>query len=264
MRAFPDIEQSVREKFNDPASKKILEIAEKLRTPKSRTFRVREDGAEQELTVTRLGAGPLETPYGEFWMVKFGINDAWQKYTALIKSSDFDLDRIEPVFSKKDSLMVRIDSGCETGQVFHDKTCDCREQLHHTMEAVAKEGEGIIVNIPSQDGRGQGIGFKLSTLFLQKSLGINTVEAAAVMAKQDSVDVRTYGGVIGVLKYLGINPGESKINLATNNPDKIAIFTDNGYATDDRPVHIPPTEYTAHHLAAKGAHLGHNLGPNKR
>lgn len=152
---------------------------------------------------------------------------------------------------------MRIDSGCETGQVFGDRTCECREQLTLAMKTVAERTEGLIVNIPHQDGRGLGLPFKLATLRLQALLQMNTVESANAIAPNGVIDVRTYGGVIGILKYFTI-PETTKVNLASNNPHKSGIFAENGYKVEDyTPMVIPPTDLTRDHLLAKQDHLGH-------
>jgi GTP cyclohydrolase II len=141
-----------------------------------------------------------------------------------------------------------------------DNTCECREQLHETMQNIIDNEEGMIVHIPHQDGRGKGIPFKLATLFLQKELGLNTVESAAYLANKDKIDVRTYAGVVGVLKFFNIDPEITKINLATNNPDKLKVFEENGYTIDNTPLQIKPNDNTRHHLDAKKKYLEHNLG----
>jgi GTP cyclohydrolase II len=78
------------------------------------------------------------------------------------------------------------------------------------------------------------------------------------------IDVRTYSGVIGILKYFKV-PATMHINLATNNPKKAGIFGENGYVVGDfTPVVIEPTEHTGLHLEAKQTHLGHiKLVPKK-
>lgn len=124
------------------------------------------------------------------------------------------------------------------------------------MQTIEQVGEGIIVNIPRQDGRGMGVSFKLATLWLQEHLRVNTIQSAGLLAPDGTIDIRTYAGVIGVLKFFGI-PESCVINLATNNPDKITIFNENGYQVDNLPIVIEPTEHTAHHLEAKEVHLNH-------
>ncbi len=227
---------------------------------KSERFCITEDGEKYALIVQRRGLGILETPYGKVWQFDFEINDRWGKYTAIVKS-DLDWETFQPIFSNKERLVVRTDSGCETGQVFLDLTCDCKDQLNQAIQLICEKGEGIIVNIPRQDGRGMGLPFKLGTLLLQEELGLNTVESAAVLAEGGVIDVRTYSGVVGILNFFGV-PITTKIDLATNNPDKETVFRDNGYRVDKTiAVKVEPTIHTARHFDAKAEHLDHrNIG----
>ncbi len=113
------------------------------------------------------------------------------------------------------------------------------------------------MNIPHQDGRGMGISFKLATLWLQDTLGVDTVESASILAPGGVIDVRTYAGVVGILRFFGI-PESSIINLASNNPKKAKVFEENGYKIGDFvPIVIEPTEHTQKHLKAKQDKLGH-------
>ncbi len=140
-----------------------------------------ENGAAINMPVTRKGMGPLETDFGRFWHARFDTGDQWGDYHALIACNEIDMATGLPKFSADQPLLVRTDSGCITGQVFHDKTCDCRQQLHQAMAEVSQKGEGIIVHIPGQDGRGMGLDFKLATLHIQERLGADTVQAACII-----------------------------------------------------------------------------------
>jgi 3,4-dihydroxy 2-butanone 4-phosphate synthase/GTP cyclohydrolase II len=162
-----------------------------------------------------------------------------------------------PVFEDSDKLMLRIDSGCDSGQKFADLTCDCRDQLLLAMQEIAKVGKGVVINMPPQDGRGMGSPFKLATLSLQEQLHITTVEAASILADGGQIDKRTYAGAIAILRFFLVSK-KREILLMTNNPDKLSVFEENGYRTVKRvPVIIPPTAYTRHHLEAKQLYLGH-------
>lgn len=158
--AFPAIKMQVTETFNDERSRQKLTMAERLIIPSSRNVLVTENRTEIDLGVSRNGAGPLKTPFGDIWMFNFLVSDNWQKYTALIKCQDIAPDTLQPIFKNPNHMMVRIDSGCETGQVFLDQTCECREQLHETMKNIISHGEGVIIHIPTQDVRNQKCAFK--------------------------------------------------------------------------------------------------------
>lgn len=234
----------------------FLNLLKRSMEPFSKRISVTENNITRYYAVERRGIGILKTEHGKFWQYNFAIDDQWERYSAIVKA-ELDTGRLIPVFKKKDQLVLRTDSGCETGQVFGDLTCECRGQLHLALKTLSEIGEGMIINIPRQDGRGMGLTFKLATLWIQDVLGVNTVESASLLAPGGVIDIRTYSGVICILKFFGI-PGTCKINLATNNPKKAEVFAENGYAVADYiPIVIEPNEYTEVHLRAKQEHLGH-------
>ena len=223
--------------------------------PLTKRILVHENGSSRWYAVERRGIGVLNTKNGKFWQFDFAIDDHWVKYSVIVRAqlnTEF-----MPVFQNKEQLVLRTDSGCETGQVFGDCSCECCEQLLLAMKKLDEIGEGMIVHIPRQDGRGMGLPFKLATMWLQDELKLDTVESASLLAPGGVIDVRTYAGVICILKFFEI-PVTSQINLATNNPKKAEIFEGNGYfAGDFEPIIVAPTADTLRHLLAKQQHLGH-------
>lgn len=255
----PDLSE-LSKKYDVSQSKieEVLDLAQRSMNPVSKRIAVTEDGETRYYAVERRGLGILETCFGKLWHYHFTIDDQWREYSAIVKA-ELDYTTLQPVFRDKETLIVRTDSGCATGQVFADLTCDCREQLHLAMKTISDAREGIIVNIPAQDGRGMGLPFKLATLLIQKELGVDTVESAGMLAPGGIIDVRTYSGVVGVLKFFDI-PATTRINLATNNPYKENVFKENGYSLSDNiPMLITPNKHTERHLRAKKNHLGHKL-----
>jgi 3,4-dihydroxy 2-butanone 4-phosphate synthase/GTP cyclohydrolase II len=244
-----------RNKISVEEVDQLINQAKQSMIPLGKQIDVVENGTMRWFIVTRRGVGIIKTDYGQFHQFDFQIDDQWEKYSVIFRGK-LD-DKLMPIFSMPELLLIRTDSGCETGQVFGDRTCECREQLQLALKTVANRGEGMVVNIPHQDGRGMGLPFKLATLRLQVQLKLNTVEAAYAIAPNGVIELRTYSGVIGVLKYFGV-PETTKINLATNNPHKAKIFMENGYSVVDyTAIRIEPTEHTEVHLQAKQEHLGH-------
>jgi GTP cyclohydrolase II len=236
-----------------------VERAKRAMTPRAESFSVVERGRRLTLEITRLGVGRLKTAFGHFEHFDFRVlpreTDPWEKYSVIVLSSLSD--NFLPNIFPSGPILVRVDSGCETGQLFGDKTCECREQLDAALRAVATNGSGVVISIPRQDGRGMGLPFKLATLTLQLELGVDTVEASSLLEPIASRDTRTYAGAVGILRYLGAQ-NSTPIRLLTNNPKKLEVFEENGFVDLQRvPLVVPSTPDTEHHLAAKQKQLGH-------
>lgn len=248
----------VVEKYGlDPSVvERAIEEAKRSVVKTQRTIAVREKGKVHPLLVSRLGVGPLEIDgAGVFELFDFDIDDPWRKYSVLVRS---DLgENFRPSIFPLGPVLMRVDSGCETGQLFGDRTCECKNQLVEALVRIHEHGSGMVINIPRQDGRGMGLPFKLATLRLQRDLGVDTVESGALLDPNKSRDIRTYAGVVAILKFFGATE-DTPLRILTNNPKKLAIFQENGFK-DVQPVGIviEPTEHTERHLKAKQDELGH-------
>lgn len=254
----PDMDEIVRKSGKSATDvADFLEAVKHSMEPLQKRIAVVEAGTNRFYAVERRGVGILNTNYGKFWQFSFAIDDQWEKYSVIVKA-ELDLMTLTPIFSNKGQLVLRTDSGCETGQVFGDLTCECRGQLKLAMQLLVDTGEGMVINIPRQDGRGMGLTFKLATLWIQDVLKVHTVESASLLAPGGVIDVRTYSGVVCILKFFGV-PSSCIINLATNNPDKVRVFGENDYvlAKDLVPMVVEPTVHTVDHLRAKEEHLNH-------
>ena len=215
--------------------------------------------AQKPYRVIKTGIGPIKTKYGNFYQMVFKVKDENLSYFVVIKS-DIDKNSMLPVFNENEDIFLRIDSGCVSGQVFHDLNCDCREQLEIAMEKLSREKQGLIIHIPNQDGRGKGTDFKLATLYLQEQIGINTIEAFTLLEKDnrlENLDCRKYEGAVTILKFLDI---KSRIIMGTNNPLKLKTLEENGFEVKQEPILAEVTAFTARHLEAKKKALGHILG----
>lgn len=115
-----------------------------------------------------------------------------------------------------------------------------------------EDNGGLIIYL-RQEGRGIGLVNKLKAYNLQDQ-GMDTIRANHALGFH--TDERSYGIAIEILKYLGI----SRINLLTNNPDKIDAFSSSGIGIENRiPLMIEPRPENRHYLATKRNALGHLL-----
>ncbi|HEX4022412.1 MAG TPA: GTP cyclohydrolase II [Acidobacteriaceae bacterium] len=150
--------------------------------------------------------------------------------------------------------MVRIHSQCTTGDVFHSLRCDCHDQLHLALCAIAKEGTGVLL-YEQQEGRGIGLMEKLRAYELQEQ-GLDTIEANLQLGH--AVDLRDYALPVEILRFLGIR----SLRLMTNNPDKINAVHAAGIEIVERlSADVPNNPHSAHYLATKRARLGHLCSP---
>lgn len=186
------------------------------------------------------------------------VNDEWRDYYVLYIGL-LDQNKMPNLAENNDKeIIVRIDSGCLTGMVFGDRTCDCHEQLLIAIDSAIENGIGFIIHIPSQDGRGMGIDFKLKTLDEQYYNHLNTVESAKKVSHLENIDRRTYHGAVGCLKLLGVKLN-MRLNIATNNPEKIEAFKLAGFTNlnTSRVFATHISDEVKKHLSAKQQFLGH-------
>ena len=149
--------------------------------------------------------------------------------------------------------LVRVHSECLTGDVFASARCDCGAQRDLALELIAAEGNGALIYLRGQEGRGIGLGEKIRAYALQET-GYDTVDAN--LALGHPVDARDYADAAEILRHLGAN----SIRLLTNNPDKTAAMASNGIAVAAQvPIVIAPTEQNAAYLDTKRERMGHGL-----
>lgn len=150
-----------------------------------------------------------------------------------------------------DTVNVRFHSECITGEVFHSRKCECGQQLDAAMKFVQENG-GMIIYL-RQEGRNIGIINKLRAYALQEQ-GFDTVEANLKLGLP--ADGRDFGVAIEMLKILNV----AKVNLLTNNPEKLKALENSGVLLNERiPLEIDSNPTSASYLNKKKDYFGHLL-----
>lgn len=196
-----------------------------------------------ECLVQKIEEIPLPTRYGEFRLTIFEDTIYRENHIALVKGE----------IKKDDPTIVRVHSQCLTGDTFGSSRCDCGDQLHRSMELIEKAGNGVVLYIINQEGRGIGLVNKIKAYAMQDK-GLDTVEANQKLGFKP--DQRDYGIGAQILVSLGVN----KLRLITNNPRKFIGLAGYGLEIVDRiPIEIPPGEANLHYLRTKKEKMGHIL-----
>lgn len=184
----------------------------------------------------------IPTQDGEYQLCLYTTNQDDKEHLALIMGDVRD----------RPGILVRVHSECFTGDVLGSRRCDCGEQLHRSIQAIAEAGSGILIYL-RQEGRGIGLLDKLRAYNLQ-DLGYDTVEANLVLGHQ--ADERDYTIGTAILRDLGVE----SVSLLTNNPAKIKHLRKLGIPVVKRiPLEPTVTEENAGYLIAKVERMNHLL-----
>lgn len=184
----------------------------------------------------------IPTDYGVFTVYAFSENEEdWSPHLVWVaENTDFST-----------TVNVRFHSECITGEVFHSKKCECGQQLDAAMKYMSENG-GVIIYL-RQEGRNIGIINKLRAYELQEK-GWDTVEANLKLGLP--ADGRNFDVAVEMLNILKIR----KINLLTNNPDKIRSIENSDIILNSRiPLEMDSNKENESYLAKKKKYFGHLL-----
>jgi GTP cyclohydrolase II len=151
-----------------------------------------------------------------------------------------------------DPVPVRLHSACLTGDLFGSLRCDCGEQLRGSLRVFGNRGGGVLLYL-AQEGRGIGLGNKLRAYCLQQE-GLDTMDADGTLGF--GADERRYDAAVAILRYLEIE----RIQLLTNNPDKVRAVREGGVAVLERePLYGQLNRHNVQYVTAKVHRAGHWL-----
>lgn len=150
----------------------------------------------------------------------------------------------------EEPVLVRLHSECFTGDLLGSLKCDCGDQLRGAISEISEAGSGVLLYL-AQEGRGIGLVNKLRAYELQDR-GFDTLDANEQLGFD--ADERVYLPAAQMLREMGY----SRINLLTNNPEKVAALSACGVEVADRVAHaFPSNKHNEMYLDTKVRRSGH-------
>ena len=205
-----------------------------------------------EKLVQRTASAWLPTAQAEFIVHAYASEIDGREHLALV-CGDVASAEGRPAESgvPNTGVLVRLHSECLTGDVLASQRCDCGRQLTAAMEAIAREGRGVIVYNRGHEGRGIGLASKIAAYALQDE-GLDTVDANVSLGLP--VDARTYDTAAQILWDLGV----AQVRLLTNNPDKLEALATAGLSVVTRTSLVASAHPAASaYLETKRTRMGH-------
>ncbi len=149
--------------------------------------------------------------------------------------------------------VVRVHSGCVTGDIFHSLRCDCYAQLQAALDQVIARPNGVLIYLPYHEGRGIGLVNKILAYALQDK-GYDTVDANVEIGAP--IDAREYDLAAKILFDLKF----PEIRLLTNNPAKVEALRSEGITVIEQlSVIVPASPYNKRYLDTKRERMAHKF-----
>jgi len=151
-----------------------------------------------------------------------------------------------------DNALIRIHSECLTGDALGSQRCDCGSQLNKAFAEIEANGAGFILYMRDHEGRGIGLAAKIQAYILQDS-GADTVDANIRLGY--AIDEREWHDAAEIIKLLGVK----KLELLTNNPDKVSNLQSAGLQVTRRSIQGDINAENQFYLETKHKRLAHKI-----
>jgi 3,4-dihydroxy 2-butanone 4-phosphate synthase/GTP cyclohydrolase II len=157
-----------------------------------------------------------------------------------IPEEDLHIAYVKGDVASAHDVLVRVHTGCLTGDVFHSKLCGCGEKLEVALQMIEEEGRGVLVYLdPAPSGRGV-------LAELAGDAAHHDTAAGPAEGNGDQVTLRRHGIGAQILKELGL----TSIRVLTSNPKRMVGLEGFGLTvTAQIPIGAPHSASPERHSA---------------
>jgi 3,4-dihydroxy 2-butanone 4-phosphate synthase/GTP cyclohydrolase II len=145
----------------------------------------------------------LPTRHGDFRVIAYRSQPHGDLHIASVKGD----------VAGAEDVLVRVHTGCLTGDVFHSALCGCGELLESALELIEAEGRGVVVYLDPQP-RGRGVLAELAGDALHHLVRADRAERSPDGA---GATLRTVGIGAQILRDLGL----TSIRVLTSAPKRM-------------------------------------------
>ena len=185
----------------------------------------------------------LDLKIGAYKLVSTNSNNQVKEHAIIYKGN---------IATPKKPILLRMNSACFTGDIFHCNRCDCTWQLLEAMKMISKKG-GLILYSFSHEGRGVGLVGKLKTYDIMDKHNKTTRDAFEEAGYVP--DMRDFSSSVFILKDLGIK----SVKLLSNNPDKKEHLIKNGIEVTEMISLVDRKKSLRSYLLSKKLQFGHKI-----
>lgn len=182
---------------------------------------------QHERYVKRIAETNLPTRFGEFRMLAYSSETDNELHVALIRGE----------LAGERPPLVRVHSHCLTGDAFGSLSCDCREIIDRSLEAIAREDRGVFVYLHHT-----GRGFRIDSQNNETDALPRIRFHSRAEVDQDLNRQRQVQRESGIGAQILIDLGLRKIRVLTNHPRKLVALEGYGLEiAEQAPLKITPS-----------------------
>lgn len=179
-----------------------------------------------EEVLTELASADLATLHGRFRVLMYQFDQV--QALAMVRF---------PATPAAGPPIVRIQSACLFGETLASTDCDCRWQIHHSLDRIDYNGCGAFIYL-FQEGRGIGLVNKIRAYDVQQRYNCNTKEAFERLGF-DASDFREYDIAAKILAAIDF----LSVRLLTGNSEKAEALRHLGITTSEEPMLVKPRDF---------------------